>query len=89
MHAVRAEELEGISNKEKMLLKTTFEEKAEYFAKRMKGFELAKLKVTLKDVQTIPWQIPQRTRTNTPSGRKDSAVAEIKLRLKRGHLKLV
>ena len=89
MHAVRAEEIEGISKSERKLLAMTHGEREEYFAERMKGFELAKLKVTLKEEQTVPWQVPQSTRMNTPSGKREAAVAEIQLRLKRGHLKLV
>ena len=69
MHAARADELEGIDIKEKMLLKMVFEEKAEYFAKRMQGCKLAKLRVSLKDLQTVLWQIPHSTRMNTSSGR--------------------
>ena len=89
MHAVRAEEIEGISSAEKRLLAMSHDERAKYFEERMEGYELAKLKVTLKEEQTVPWQVPQSTRMNTPSGKRDAAVAEIKLRLKRGHLKLV
>ena len=89
MHAVRAEEIEGISKSERKLLAMTHGEREEYFAERMKGFELAELKMTLKEEQTVPWQVPQSTRMNTPSGKREAAVAEIKLRLKRGHLKLV
>ena len=89
MHAVRAEEIEGISSAEKRLLAMSHDERAKYFEEKMEGYELAKLKVTLKEEQTVPWQVPQSTRMNTPSGKRDAAVAEIKLRLKRGHLKLV
>ena len=89
MHAVRAEEIDGISSAEKRLLSMSHEERAKHFEDKMEGYELAKLKVTLKDEQTVPWQVPQSTRMNTPSGKREAAVAEIKLRLKRGHLKLV
>ena len=88
MHVVRAEEIEGISKSERKLLAMTHGEREEYFAERMKGFELAELKVTLKEEQTVPWQVPQSTRQatrmNTPSWKREAAVAEIKLRLKRG-----
>ena len=89
MHAARAEEVDGISKLEKTLLAMTHDEREKYFTAKMGGFKLAKLKVTLKDDQTVPWQVPQSTRMNTPSGKRDAAMAEIRLRLKRGHLKLV
>ena len=55
----------------------------------MEGYKLPELRVTLKEQETFPYQVPKHVRINTPAARKPAALAELKLRMKRGHLKLV
>ena len=55
----------------------------------MEGYTLPELRVTLKEQETCPYQVPKHVRINTPAARKPVALAELKLRMKRGHLKLV
>ena len=54
----------------------------------MTGHSLAELKVMLVDEQTVPYQVPVKTQMNTPAARIPAALAELKLRMKRGHLKV-
>ena len=55
----------------------------------MEGYKLPELRVTLKEQETFPYQVPKHVRINTPAARKPAALAELKLRMKRWHLKLV
>jgi len=53
------------------------------------GGEMAKLKVELKDINTVAYQVPKRSRYQTPGKLKKAALAATKLKLKEGTMRLV
>ena len=57
--------------------------------KKKGDYELPMLHVTLADEQTIPYQVPKNNRMHTQAEKKPAAMAEIKLRMRRGHIQLV
>jgi site-specific DNA-cytosine methylase len=89
IHMAGIEELQDLSQEERELLKMSSKDRIKLFKKRMEGYKLPELHVTLKEQETFPYQVPKHVRINTPAARKPAALAELKLRMKRGHLKLV
>ena len=87
-HNAQIDDLIGISSKERKLLDMSDDEQRDHFKEKMTGYSLAELKVMLADEQTVPYQVPVKTRMNTPAARIPAALAELKLRMKRGHLKV-
>jgi hypothetical protein len=84
------DELQGVSEREKQLLRMSDEEQLEHLMKKMEGYKLPELRVMLKDEQTTLYQVQRHQRMHTPAARKEVAMAEIKLRLRRprGHVQL-
>ena len=50
------DELQGVSEREKQLLRMSDEEQLKHLMKKMEGYKLPKLKVMLKDEYTAPYQ---------------------------------
>ena len=53
------------------------------------GAEMARLKLTLADDHTVPFQVPRRSRFQTPEKLREAVMAATKLKLKDGQLRLV
>lgn len=89
IHMAGIEELQDLSQEEKELLSMSSKDRVELFRRRMERYKLPELRVTLREQETFPYQVPKHVRINTPAARKPAALAELKLTMKRGHLKLV
>lgn len=55
----------------------------------LKDYTQHKHYITVKDTDKTPWQVPHSERARTPSALLPAARAELRLRLERGHIKLV
>ena len=89
VHRVQTAGIQGISKLERSLLEMGDEEQYEWLMKKKGDYELPMLHVTLADEQTIPYQVPKNNRMHTQAAKKPAAMAEIKLRMRRGHIQLV
>lgn len=90
VHAARlADSLKGLSELEKKLHLMDDDELEGYLREKVKGYSLPELHVGVKPDQTLPYQANPRERLTTSLKKVPAALAEIRLRLERGHLKLV
>ena len=78
-----------ISEQEKELHKMSDEQQKAELKKRMEGYTLPKHYFKTKETHNITYQVPIRERARTTPAREPAARAELKLRMQRGHLKLV
>jgi hypothetical protein len=65
------------------------EQQVQRLKKKLVGYTLPKHYVEVKEGENVPYQVPIRERARTTPAREPAARAELKLRLQRGHLKLV
>ena len=81
--------LEDIPKEETKWHMMSDEEQLEALKEKMRKFKMKDLSVTRSDEQTIPYQVPKHARIKAFEHRRAAAIAGLRLRMERGHLKLV
>jgi site-specific DNA-cytosine methylase len=56
---------------------------------KLEGYKIPTHYITVKETENVPYQVPIRERARTTPAREPAARAELRLRMQRGHIKLV